>query len=93
MVEWIEAHNDDPAGLYLRSVGAGFAEPYHLPLCFRVELGKLLTEANLPYLTIGLAFMCEKNRLNSHGGETVRLYPNGTVVSPSLVWPIQVPDP
>jgi len=92
-VDWVDARFGHAAGLYLCSIDDGSAQPDNLPVNFLVELGKLLSEAEIPHLSIGLAYTCTTNTVGSHGGETLRLYPNGALVYPQVLWPTEIPSP
>jgi hypothetical protein len=46
---------------------------------FLVELGKVLKDAELPFLQVGVAFLSNKLRPGSHGGTRFRIYPDGVL--------------
>jgi len=75
-------------GAHLKSDDCGCATPDLLPPEFLVEFGKLLARNNIEYLTIGLAFSADKLAVGSHGGEYLRIYPNGKLVKPTITWEV-----
>jgi hypothetical protein len=53
----------------------------------RKLIGKLITKNELPYLQFGYAFTCSKMRMGEFGGGEFRIYPNGDLVWPFVIWP------
>ena len=60
-----------------------------LPERFLKKFGEVLTKAGKPWLEIGYAHTCDKASPGSHGGGSCRIYPDGTLVYPKIVWPGQ----
>lgn len=56
------------------------ADPDTLSDEFLGLLGKLLRAAGMEYLECGIAWTCDKMRMDSHGGTSIRFYPDGQLV-------------
>jgi len=50
-------------------------------------IGELIRENGMPFLLMGVALTCSKQRVNSHGGHYFRIYPDGTIEHPVIAWP------
>lgn len=61
--------------------------PEELPKKFTKLLGTLMTKNKVPYVTIGGAFYCDKLRPGEFGGFDCRIYPDGEIVWPKIMWP------
>lgn len=53
-------------------------------------IGRLVGQAGLPHLEIGVSFTCERCRPGSQGGTAYRLYPDGRLVEQRVFWPEDV---
>ena len=81
----------DPEGdehhgaVYLHSDNNGQLDA--LPKAFLKEFGRLIAANKLRYLGFGMAYSADRNIPDSHSGGFARIYANGDVVFPRLVWP------
>ena len=80
-IEW------DDAGGYFVSADNGCSNSDELPYEFLQEFGKLIGDAGLPFLKVGVAYTCDKWRPGSHGGSEFRIYPDGRLVYPEEIYP------
>ena len=59
--------------------GEDSARESYLPKRFLAGLGQVLKEVGMPFLEVGVAFVCNKLRPDSHGGTRFRIYKDGTL--------------
>jgi hypothetical protein len=59
--------------------GEDSARESYLPKRFLAGLGQVLKEVGMPFLEVGVAFVCNKFRPDSHGGTRFRIYKGGTL--------------
>ncbi len=50
-------------------------------------IGELVKKNNLPYLEFGYAVTCSRMIVGEFGGGQFRIYPDGSLVFPTIVWP------
>ena len=50
-------------------------------------IGRLLRLSGVEFLEFGYSQACSRIMINSHGGGVFRIYNNGTLVHPEIVWP------
>jgi hypothetical protein len=58
-----------------------------LPEPFLVALGKLMADAKMSHLEVGFACTASRMHPGSHGGGCYRIMPDGSIVTPSILWP------
>lgn len=51
------------------------------------EIGRLLRLSGMEFLEFGYSQTSSRIMINSHGGGVFRIYNNGTLVYPNIVWP------
>lgn len=49
-------------------------------------LGEIIQENGEPYLEFGVCWECDKKRPGEFGGSAVRVYPDGSLDYPEIVW-------
>ena len=75
-----------PGGVYL-STSEESSNPEALPPEFLQAFGAVIAAAGLPYLEVGVAETCSRNRPGSHGGTAFRIHPDGALTWPLFSWP------
>jgi hypothetical protein len=60
--------------------------PSRLPKAFTQLVGECLKEHDLPFWTIGVAYTCDSYIVGSHGGTEFRIYQDGSIEYPELVY-------
>ena len=65
--------------VYLSTGGEDSAQEVYLPKRFLARMGQVLKNAEIPFLEVGVAFLCDKLRPDSHGGTRFRIYQDGTL--------------
>lgn len=78
---------DEEDGTAFLMTGDETSSPQCLPAEFLEGIGVLIAAAGLKCLQIGFAHVCGKQRVSSHGGGYCRIYPDGDLVFPTMVWP------
>jgi hypothetical protein len=84
-VEW-----NDGEG-YFVSDDNGVSNSDNLSDEFLTEFGRLIGGAGMPFLTVGVAFTCDKWCEGSHGGAEFRIYPDGQLVYMQQSYPEYTP--
>lgn len=73
-------------GGYLVTSGDS-SDPDHLSQEFLEKFGKCIGDASMPYLIVGYSFSASRNAPGSCGGGSFRIYPDGSMVYPDIIWP------
>jgi len=77
-------YDKDEKGLYIYSEESGDIE--RVPAEALKKLGEIIEKAGKPFLEFGWADYCDRPRPGSSGGGEFRVYPDGSVKYPSVVW-------
>ena len=81
----LECEYDETEGIYFYGGESAVVENLSKPVLKLI--GKLLKQAKIKYLELGLAFTSDRMVPQSQGGTYARILQTGELVSPKLVWP------